>query len=683
MNVETRRDDIVETIFGVRVADPYRWLEDAANPEVQRWVGAQDRRARAYLARLPGRAWVRARLRAVSYLASSSAPVERGGRLFYERTTPQRDKPLYCWREGLNGDERVWFDPLEERPDGTLSVGVVRPSWDGRRVAFTVRENNADEAVLRVVDLETGRTIDTVEGARYADPQWDADGAGFFYTWLPPVGRFAPAERPAHSEVRYHQVGTPASQDRTVYGPTGNPTYFLDPQLGPEGRWLFLRVYRGWAATDLYLLDLHDQDAGWVPLAVGIEAHFDPVLTGSDTFYVLTDWEAPTRRLFRGDARHPQRDAWREVVAARPDAILEQAVYAGGRLALVVLRRASHALELRDEGGGHPADVALPGRGTVEELRSDPRSNRFFVGFTSFRVPHAVYVLDAGSGEPVAWSLTRVPLDASDWHVEQLEYRSEDGTPVTMWLLYRGELPVDGSGRVMLYGYGGFDVSLLPRFIGTAAVWVEAGGIFAMPNLRGGGEYGEAWHRAGMRENKHKVFEDFVAAAEALVARGITRPDRLAIRGGSNGGLLVGVALTRRPDLFKAVACAVPLLDMLRFDRFGSGKTWTSEYGDPSDPEAFRWLLAYSPYHHVVADTAYPAVLFLSADADDRVDPLHARKMAAALQWASSSGSPVLLRVQRHAGHGGAGLISANVEQYTDMLAFLMDETGLAVPSGR
>ncbi len=665
------RDAVVDVLHGVPVADPYRWLEDAKAARTQEWVGAEDRLARRFLSGLPGRDAIARRLEEVLYVEQVvGLPVKRGDRLFYQRRAPAQEKAVLFVRDG-DGPERVLLDPNGWSKDGSTSLGAWSPSWDGKLLVYGVKENNSDEAVLHLVEVASGKVsdVDRIEGGKYAEPSWTPDSAGFYYTWLPTDPAIPTADRPGYAEVRFHRVGTPASADALVHPRTGDPSTFVGAAISRDGRWLFVSVSHGWTSNDVWFRDARG-DGPWLPLAVGRNAQFQPV-AWKDRFYVLTNDGAPMWKVVVVDPAFPDPARWTAIVPERPEAALEAADVQGGRLVLRYIEKAVNRILVRDLDGKGGYEVQLPGPGTVGGPSGDPLDPVAYWSFQSFTDPSEVRTLVLDGGATATWYRTRVPVEPSAFVVEQVFYPSKDGTRVSMFLVHRRDQKPDGSAPLLLAGYGGFQVPMQPLFRGSLYPWLERGGIFAMPNLRGGNEYGERWHEEGMRARKQNVFDDFVAAAEWLVAKGWASPERITIRGGSNGGLLVGAAMTQRPDLFGAVLCGVPLLDMVRYHLFGSGKTWTAEYGSADDPALFPVLHGYSPYHHVKQGTRYPATLLLSADSDDRVDPMHARKFAAELQWATTGG-PVLLRVERNAGHGGGDRVRAAVEEYADEWAFAL-----------
>ncbi len=677
----TRRAEATDTLHGIAVPDPYRWLEDEKSPGVKRWMAAQDALARSTLAALPGRAELAARAKELLYVEGVGLPVRRGGRLFWTRRAPDAEKAVLLVQDPGSTQPRVLLDPNGWSKDGSVSLGDWSPSWDGRRIAYQVKRNNSDEAVLELMDVATRRVsaMDRIEGGRYAHASWTPAGDGFYYTWLPTDPAIAAAERPGFQEVRFHRVGTSASTDTVVRQRTGDATAFLSASLSRDGHWLFLTLAHGWTATDVWFRDaragLH---APWRPLAVGRKAIFEP-WAFRDRFYVRTNEGAARWRLVEVDPARPEPERWREVVPESPVATLESFAVVGGRFALGWLERASSRLEVRELDGRVVRTVPLPAIGTVSGVEGEEDVDEAFFAFESFTYPRELRAMSVASGASRLWFRLRVPVDPSRYELTQVSYPSKDGTPISMFIVRAKGAPRDGSQPLLLTGYGGFQVPMTPGFRASLFPWLERGGAYALPNLRGGSEYGEAWHAAGMREKKQNVFDDFIAAAEWLVREGYTRSDRLVLSGGSNGGLLVGAAETQRPELFRVVLCHVPLLDMVRYHLFGAGRTWIEEYGSADDPALFPALLAYSPYHHVVPGTRYPATLVLSADADDRVDPMHARKFAAALQ-AASSGGPVLLRIERHSGHGGADLLRAEVEKIADQYAFALSEISRAAP---
>jgi prolyl oligopeptidase len=673
----TRRDDVSDTLHGVVVKDPYRWLEDPSKSDVQEWMKAQDDYARAHLAQLPDRDAIAARLTEVFYYDAVSAPIHRKERFFYTRKHKDKDKTIVYWKQGEKGAEKVLLDPNGWSTDGSAGLKGWWPSWDGKHVAYNKSEHNADETTMYVLDVATGKLLtDQIAGTKYSGASWTPDGKGFYYTWVPePSDQVPVADRPGFAEIRFHALGSDPAKDPVVHEKTGDAKTFLGGSLSMDGHWLFAAIQHGWNSSDWYYKDTRKHDKDWTPLVVGVDANFS-VDDYKDTFYVMTNDGAPRYRVFAVDPKKPARADWKEIVAQQ-DSTLESMSLVGGHLVLNYLRDAQSAVEVHDLHGALVRKVDVPPLGSASGMLGLPDEDTAYFSYTSYTSPQVIYKTSIKSGKVDEWARITLPIDTSVLASEQVRYKSKDGTEITMFLIHRKDAVKNGKTPVLLTGYGGFNVSMTPGFSSLFAVWLEHGGMVAIPNLRGGGEYGEEWHRAGMLLNKQNVFDDFNAAGKWLVDSGWTSRDELAIEGGSNGGLLMGAAITQAPEQWKAVVCAVPLLDMIRMPLFGSGKTWVPEYGSADDPEQFKALYAYSPYHHVVEGTRYPALLVSSSDHDDRVDPMHARKFAAEVQWATGGDAPVWLRIEKNAGHGGADVVKQQVQQWADIYAFLMWQLGM------
>ncbi len=665
-------------LHGTQVADPYRWLEDGGSDAVKKWADDENTLARGYVARLPGRDAIADRFKELFYVESAGTPRRLGSRIFYPRRDAGKEKSAIYWRERRErapaGPEHALLDPNTWSSDGSVSLGVWSVSYDGKKVAYTVKANNSDEATLYVMDVATGKKseIDVIEGAKYASPSWTPSSDAFYYTWLPPAGSVAAADRPGYAEVRLHTLGRDPSKDKLVHEKTGDPRTFVGAGVGKDGRWLVATIEHGWNSTDVYFQDLRSARPEWRPLVVGKDARYDVSVDG-DRFFVWTNEGAPKYRVFRVDPMHAEREKWTEIVPERPDATLEGLSIVGHRLSLGYLKDVVSQVELRDEDGKRVREIELPTLGSASILSGEVDDDVAFYSFNSFTYPTEIFETSVTSGKTSTFYKLKVPVDPSRYTVEQLFATSKDGTKVPFFVIHAKDLQKTGITPTILYGYGGFQAAQTPSFSSSIYPWLEHGGVWAVANLRGGSEYGEEWHRHGMRREKQHVFDDYFAVAEELVRQQFTKPEKLAALGASNGGLLVGAAITQRPDLFRVALCGVPLLDMVRYHLFGSGKTWISEYGSSDDADDFAALYAYSPYHHVTKGTKYPATLILSADSDDRVDPMHARKFAAELQWASSGG-PVLLRIEKHSGHGGADLVRAAVEKLADEYAFALEQ---------
>lgn len=685
---EAPRLDLVEDLHGHRVADPYRWLEDDADPRTQGWSEAQDALARDLLPALPMRPAFTARLEQLVRSGAVGVPVWRAGRAFSTRRDPGQEHAVLRVREP-DGTVRVLVDPTALDPAGTTTLDAWSPSWEGDRLAYQLSTGGDEESKLYVLDVTTGEVVDgPVDRCRYSPVAWLPGGDELFY-----VRRLAPDQVPAgeeqfHRRVWRHRVGTPADTDRLVHGEGSDPTTYFGVHTSRDGRWLVVSGAAGTAPRDdVWIADLAGSGE-FRELQVGVDAQTAAWVARDGRLWLLSDRGTPRWRLAVADPADPGTwapEAWQDVVPQLPDAVLSDvALVDAPDGSLQVL--AVHAVDATDrlsvwaaDGSGRLADVEGLGAGSISGVSSLPEGGgTAWVGYTDYATPPSVLVWDAASPTALdSWEQAAVSGEVPELTVVETHATSADGTPVHLFVLSPGGTP-DTPRPTVLYGYGGFNVSVTPAYSAQALSWVAAGGVWAVANLRGGSEHGEEWHRAGMRERKQNVFDDFAAAAEHLVAEGWTTHDRLGIFGGSNGGLLVGATLTQRPDLAAAVVCSAPLLDMVRYELFGLGRTWNDEYGTAEDPTELGWLLGYSPYHAVREGTAYPAVLLTTFESDTRVHPLHGRKLAAALQHATTSEAPVVLRRETSVGHG-ARAVSRTVGLAADQLAFLARYTGLAL----
>jgi prolyl oligopeptidase len=604
----------------------------------------------------------------------------RRGRYFHQRRTGDQEQPVLYQREGRDGADRVLLDPARLAEDRTSALDWYHPSDDGRLLAYGVSEGGSEKSVLRVRDVDTGGDLgDVIPHTRACSLEWRPDGSGFFYTRYPEPGSVPAGEENYHRRVYEHVLGRDWREDPLVFGDDRPPEDWPGVHLSPDGRWLAVSVSRGWTRTDVYLRDLASAGAGFVTVIEGVDAIFGVDLR-NDRLYLQTNLEAPRGRLVAADLERPGPESWRDVLPEGPD-VLEGTALIGDWIVAVWLRDASSRVTLHRRDGALLHEVALPVIGSVAGLTGEWDGREAFLGFTSYAVPPTVSRLALPDPALELWARAAGEIDTSRFRVRLVHYPSRDGTVVSMFLVDARDRPTDGRGAALLTGYGGFNVSHTPAFGRGLILFLEHGGLYAVAHLRGGGEYGEDWHRQGMLDRKQNVFDDFLAAGDFLIQEGHAARGRLAIMGGSNGGLLVGAALTQRPGLFRAVVCQVPLLDMVRYHLFRIARLWIPEYGSADEPEAFRWLYAYSPYHHVRDGTPYPAVLLTTGESDSRVDPLHARKMAARLQAATSSSHPILLRIETRAGHGQGKPLSKALEEWTDVWAFVFAELGLELAS--
>jgi prolyl oligopeptidase len=665
----TRVEPVTETLHGVEIVDPYRWLEDGSSAEVETWVAAQNAYTAQTLSAAQGRERLRAAQEAAQAIGLIAAPQLRGGRVFYQQRSGSENQPLLYVRETIDAEPRALLDPNTLREDGSAALDWWYPSHDGALLAYGVSEAGDEKSTLRVLDVATGAHLpDEIPHTRYCSIAWLADRSGFYYTRYPAPGAVEEGDENYNQHAFLHQLGRDWTDDPRIFGEGRDPREMLGLSTSRDGRWLLIHASFGWNKTELYLLDSARPDA-IRPIVEGVEASFSAEIVG-DELYILTDQDAPSYQLFKTALAQPERAHWRLIVAQSAD-VLQAFQPAGEKLLLIYLRNAASHLVVASREGVVERTIELPTLGSIEGVAGEPGDDTALLTFASFFTPQTLYRYSVEQGRLTALAQIESPIDTSPYEVRQVWYPSRDGTRISMFLMHRRGLALTGDHPTVLTGYGGFNVSMTPYLWRSLPVWLQAGGVAAIPNLRGGGEYGESWHQAGMLGNKQNVFDDFIGAAEWLIAEGYTTSQRLAIVGGSNGGLLVGAALTQRPDLFRAVVCRVPLLDMLRYQQFLIARLWIPEYGSADDPEQFAWLHAYSPYHHVTPGTAYPAVLFTAAESDSRVDPLHARKMAALLQARNGGDGPILLRIETRAGHGVGKPLHKVIDEEVDIWSFI------------
>ena len=679
---KARVEVVEDTLNGHHVADSYRWLEDPDSAETQEFVGAELAYTRGILDPLPGRNRINQELTELLSIGSIGTPQVGGKFYFYVRREGTQNQAVLLVREGIQGKDRALVDVNQMSSDGTVALDWWAPSDDGKYVAYGTSAGGSEESTLRIIETSSGKLLpDSIDRARHANVAWKKDNSGFYYGRTPKKGDVPAGEEVYHVKIFYHALGSDPEKDPLIFGDRLKAQDVPSAQLADDdNRWLLITVFEGWTKTEMFLQDLK---AGTAPVEVTSGKDFTytgEILKGQ--LYIFTNEDAPHYRVFRVDAQKPARESWSEVIP-QSDAVLKNAVIVHGNLVGLYEKNATSLLKIFRTDGHLLSDVKLPGLGTITEIGGQWNSNEAFFGFQSFTVPPSIYNINFKEGEaPELWARVAVPsIDPSAYEVKQVWFSSKDGTKVPMFVFYKKGLVLDGKNPTVLTGYGGFNISLTPSFVGDRYLWLEHGGVFAVANLRGGAEFGQDWHRAGMLEKKQNVFDDFIAAAEYLIAQKYTDKEHLAIRGGSNGGLLVGAALTQRPDLFRAVVCAVPLLDMLRYQHFQIAKLWIPEYGSADDPKQFDFIYAYSPYQHVKAGVEYPAVLFMTADSDTRVDPMHAKKMAALMQAEAANGQsrerPILLRIEPKAGHGVGKPITKQIEELTDVYSFLFWQLGV------
>jgi len=680
---ETRRGDVVEEHFGVPVADPYRWLENdvRSDPEVRDWVTRQNEVTDAFLRTLGGRDAIRARMTEIYNYERFGLPRRAGNRYFYTRNDGLQNQSVLYVREGLDGEARVLIDPNGWSADGATALAEWRPSEDGRYLVYSIQDGGTDWRTVHVLDVATGQpTSDEVRWVKFSNLDWAKDGSGFFYSRFPEPGQLAYQQLNENQAVYFHRLGTPQSEDRLVFATPDHPRWNNVAEVSDDGRWLIVTSSEGTDARyDISLVDLTRPDAAPRTLIAGMENDWSYLGNRGSVFYWRTNKDAPRQRVVATDISQPELQV-REIVG-EDEATLEAASIVGERLVLQYLRDAKSEVRVVALDGTPAGTIALPGIGSAGGFMGHAGSSETFYAFSSFNRPSTIYRYDSATGESRVFAQPTLSFDPDAYEVSQVFYSSKDGTRVPMFVVRRRDLANAGPRPTVLYGYGGFNISSTPAFQPRWLTWVDMGGVLAVANIRGGGEYGDAWHDAGRRANKQNVFDDFIAAGEYLIAQNITSRRGLAIEGRSNGGLLVGAVVNQRPDLFAAALPGVGVMDMLRFDRFTAGRYWVDDYGYPDREADFRVLRAYSPYHNIRAGVHYPPVLVTTADTDDRVVPGHSFKYIAAMQHADPGGAPHLIRIETRAGHGSGKPTDKQIAEFTDMYAFIAHFTGLEVPN--
>jgi prolyl oligopeptidase len=676
----TRTDNVTEKIFGHKVDDPYRWLEDTKSDEAQGWVARQTEYTRSFLDNLPTRAEIRGRLEKLFSIGYIGASQVHKGNYFYTKREGKENQAILYVRQGLSGKGRVLIDPNTLDKEGLVALDWWFPSDDGRLLAYGLSREGTEQSTLYIMNVETGQNLpDVITRTRFTGLSWKADNTGFYYTRLPAAGTVPEGDENYHRHVFYHVLGTDPENDPKVFGEGRDKTEWQQISFSSDNQNLMLSTAIGWDKSDVYFQPLRHPPESirhqeFIPVAVGKEALFSGEIVG-DNLYLHTNFEAPKYRLLQVDLKNPVMDNWKELIP-ESESILQHAFVVGDRLVAQYMQNASSRLKIFSLSGGHLKDIELPTLGSIHSLHGEWDGSEIVFIFNSYFLPPTLYRYDLKTDKLSILEQVEADVDTSPYEVKQVWYDSKDGTKVSMFLVHRKGIQLDGENPVLLTGYGGFNSAQTPVFQRNTFLWLEHGGVFAEANLRGGSEYGEEWHRAGMLGNKQNTFDDFIAAAQWLISSKYTNPSKLVIYGGSNGGLLVGAALTQKPDLFKAVICWNPLLDMVRFHNFLIAEYWTPEYGSPEDSVQFQWLYAYSPYHRVVDGTVYPATLFMTADSDSRVDPMHAVKMTARVQAATSSDAPILLRFDTQSGHAGKPL-SKTIDEYTDIWSFVFWQLGM------
>ncbi len=681
----TRRIDHVDTLHGVKVPDPYRWLEQDVRTakEVADWVEVQAKFTEKYLDQIPERDLLKRRLTDLWNYEKYSAPSKVGGRYFFSRNDGLQNQSVLYTVASLDGTPRVLLDPNTWSKDGTVAIAGLSISDDGKYLAYGKAESGSDWVTWRVLDVATGKTLgDELRWTKFTGAEWTRDGKGFFYSrYEEPKKGEAFQGLVFNPKLCYHRVGTTQKDDEVVYRRPDHPDWGFATDVSEDGRWLLITVWKG---TDrryrVTYRDLSDPKALPVDLIENFAHNYTFVGNDGPVFYFKTDNAAPRGRVIAIDTRRPEPARWKEIIPQAKENLTGVSMV-GNQFVLTYLKDARTQVKVHDLKGQFVREVQLPGLGSAGGFGGKRTDRETFYTFSSFATPPTIYRYDTASGRSTVWKKAAVKFSPDDYEVKQVFYPSKDGTKVPLFLTYRKGLKLDGTNPTLLYGYGGFNISLTPGFAVSKLLWMEMGGVYAQANIRGGGEYGKEWHQAAVKLKRQKAYDDFIAAAEWLISNRYTRPEKLAIQGGSNGGLLVGACMTQRPELYGACLPAVGVMDMLRFHKFTAGRYWVDDYGSPDDPEQFKVLLGYSPYHNLKKGTRYPPTLVTTADTDDRVVPSHSFKFIARLQHCQAGNAPVLARIEVRAGHGAGRPTRKAIEEVADQFAFLVKNLHMKLSS--
>lgn len=681
---KARKGDVVDTYHGTKVADPYRWLEDPDAAESRTWIEAENKVTYGYLNQIPERAWLKKRLTEVWDYEKYSVPWKKGGRYFFQKNDGLQNQYVLYTMKSLDGKPRVLIDPNKLSEDGTVAIRGLSVSEDGKHLAYALSEAGSDWQEWYVRDIETVEDLgDHLKWVKFSGASWTQDGKGFFYSRFdePKEGQALQAAN-YYNKLFYHRVGTPQAQDVKIYDRPDQKEWGFSGDVTDDGRYLIIYVSHGTERKNMiFYKDLQATDGKVVELIDKFEAQYSLIDNDGPVFWFKTDQNAPRSRVIAIDTRRPQRSNWTEIIPEAAET-LRSVNLVGNMFVAGYLKDAHTQIKMFDVNGKFVRDVALPGLGSAYGFGGKRGETETFYTYSSFTDPGTIFRYDMTTGKSEVFRRPKVDFDPNLYQTRQVFYKSKDGTRIPMFITYKKPLKLNGNNPTLLYGYGGFNASMTPRFSVSKIVWLDMGGVYAVANIRGGGEYGKEWHEAGMKLTKQNCFDDFIAAAEWLIGNKYTSTPKLAIQGTSNGGLLVGACMTQRPDLFGACLPAVGVMDMLRFHKFTIGWAWVSDYGTPDDPEKpeeFKALHAYSPLHNLKAGTAYPATMITTADHDDRVVPAHSFKFAAALQEAHSGPAPVLIRIQTKAGHGGGKPTTMRIEEAADIYGFLVHTLGMEI----
>jgi prolyl oligopeptidase len=675
----------VDDYFGTKVSDPYRWMEDVDSPAVKQWVDAENLLTHRYLDAIPGRDAIKARALELVNYERYTAPSLHGTRYFYSHNSGLQNQAVLFWQEGLAGEPHVLIDPNTLSKDGTVALNGIGITDDGKLMAYAISDAGSDWLTWHVKDIATGKDLpDVVEWSKFSGASWMKDNSGFFYSAYERPDKITKESSLKmtnyFAKVYFHKLGTPQLTDALVFERPDDKELSVNGHVTDDGRYLVISMNRGTSPNNqITIKDLAHPDSDPIKLVTTEEAAFEPIANDGTFFWFKTTLDAPRGKVIGIDLAHPERSAWKTIIPESKNS-LDAVTMVHDTLIAQYLADAQSLVEFHGRDGNLLQVYALPAIGTVGGFDGKRKDTETFFTFTNFVTPATVYRLDLKSMQTTVYRQPKLAFDPAKFETKQVFYTSKDGTRVPMFLTYKKGLKLDGQNPTLLYAYGGFNISLQPTFSERFVLWMEMGGVYAQANLRGGGEYGEAWHEAGMKLKKQNVFDDFIAAAEWLIANKYTSTPKLAIEGGSNGGLLIGACITQRPELFGAALAHVGVMDMLRFDKFTIGWAWKADYGAPSEnKDEFAAIYKYSPLHNLKAGTAYPPTLIMTADHDDRVFPAHSFKFAATMQKDQAGPNPVLIRIETRAGHGGGMPLSKRVDLTVDEYAFAVKALGMRV----
>lgn len=683
---KARKSEQVDDYHGVKVADPYRWLEDPDSQESRAWIDAQNKLTFGFLNTIPEREKIKARITKLWNFEKYDTPYREGGRYFFTKNDGLQNQSVLYTMKSLTDTPKVLLDPNKLSKDGTVALAGTYISDDGKLMTYGLSGGGSDWVEFRVRDIESGNDLsDVIKWVKFSGASWTKDNKGFFYSRYPEPNKDTTLEDTNYfQKIYYHRIGTPQSEDTLIFERPDNKELGLGGSVTEDGRYLIIYVYEGTDTRNrIYYKDLTQPNSEVVRLLDDFDATYNLIGNDGSVFWFFTTLDAPRGRVIEIDTGNPAKSNWKEIVP-QTDEVISEGGYSlvGNHFFINYMKDAYSKIKVFDLKGKLSREVELPGIGTVGGFYGKKTENETFYAFTSFTTPTTIYRYDVTKGESSIFRQPKVDFVPTNFEVKQVFYKSKDGTKVPMFIIHKKGLKLDGTNPTLLYGYGGFNISLTPNFSVSRLTWMEMGGVYAMANLRGGGEYGEDWHQAGMKLKKQNVFDDFISAAEWLIENKYTQPSKLAINGGSNGGLLVGAVVNQRPDLFGAAIPAVGVMDMLRFHKFTIGYAWVSDYGSPENADEFKAIYAYSPLHNIKAGVKYPPTLIITADHDDRVVPAHSFKYAATLQAAqgsSSSDAPILIRIETQAGHGAGKPTSKAIEELSDIYGFLVKTLNVKV----